>query len=89
MSHLDIRAVVVGQLTRVAPEVDASALKGDVQLRDQIDIDSIDFLNFVIALHEELGVDIPEADYGELSTLDAIVGYLQARLEASEARPVG
>lgn len=89
MSHPDIRAVVVRHLTRVAPEVDASALKPDVPLRDQIDIDSMDFLNVVIAIHEELGVDIPEADYARLSTLDGTVAYLEGKLAAGEPRPVG
>ena len=50
-------------------------------LRDQLDIDSMDFLNFVIALHEELHVDIPEADYPRLQTLDDFVDYLTARAE--------
>jgi acyl carrier protein len=51
-----------------------------VNLREQLDLDSMDALNFVIALHEELGVEIPETDYAKLATMDGIVAYLLARL---------
>jgi acyl carrier protein len=61
MSH-DIRAAVLAAITRIAPEVDPATLKGDERLRQQVDIDSMDFLNMVIDLHRELGVDIPESD---------------------------
>jgi len=74
----EIRAVVLETLAGIAPEVDPAAVLPDVDLRDQLDIDSMDFLNFVIALHERLGVDIPERDYPKLGTLDAIVDYVAA-----------
>jgi acyl carrier protein len=72
----EIRAVVLDTLAGIAPEADPAAVLSDVDLRDQLDIDSMDFLNFVIALHERLGVDIPERDYPKLGTLDAIVDYV-------------
>lgn len=53
-----------------------------MNLRDQLDLDSMDVLNFVVALHQELGVEIPETDYAKLITLDAIVTYRAARLVA-------
>jgi acyl carrier protein len=71
----EIRATVLDTLAGIAPEIDPAAVLPDVDLRDQLDIDSMDFLNFVIALHERLGVDIPERDYPRLGTLDAIVDY--------------
>jgi len=74
----EIRAVVLETLAGIAPEVDPAAVLPDVDLRDELDIDSMDFLNFVIALHERLGVDIPERDYPKLGTLDAIVDYVAA-----------
>ena len=83
MSQPDVRAVVLRHLGRVAPELDPDTLKPDVPLRDQIDVDSMDFLNVVIGLHEELGVDIPEADYGKLGTLEATVAYLEGKLAAT------
>jgi acyl carrier protein len=72
----EIRATVLDTLAGIAPEIDPAAVLPDVDLRDQLDIDSMDFLNFVIALHERLGVDIPERDYPRLGTLDAIVDYV-------------
>ena len=72
----EIRETVLRALGGVAPEADPAALRPDVALRDQLDIDSMDFLNFIIAVHEELGVDIPEADYPRLQTLDDLVAYL-------------
>jgi acyl carrier protein len=75
----EVRGVVVAELGRVAPELDPAALSLDAPLRDQIDLDSMDFLNFVIALHDRLGVDIPEADYSRLSSVRAIVAYVGAK----------
>jgi acyl carrier protein len=74
----EIRATVLATLAEIAPEVDPAAVLPGVDLRDQLDIDSMDFLNFVIALHERLGVDIPERDYPKLATLDTIVDYVAA-----------
>jgi acyl carrier protein len=51
-----------------------------VDLRDQLDIDSMDFLNFAVALNEELGVEIPEADYGKVQTVDRLVEYVGVRI---------
>jgi len=67
---------VLRMLGEVAPEADLTAIKPDVSFRDQLDIDSMDFLNFVIAVHEALHVEIPEADYPKLNTLNACVEYL-------------
>jgi acyl carrier protein len=75
----DIRRAVLAALTRIAPEVDVATLRGNEPLRQQVDIDSMDFLNLIIELHRDLGVDIPEADYGNLTTLDDMVKYLSAR----------
>jgi len=72
----EIRALVIDTLAAIAPEVDFATIASDKPLREQVDIDSFDFLNAIIRLHEKLGVDIPEADYGRLATLDATVDYL-------------
>jgi acyl carrier protein len=82
MKPEDIRATVLRVLGQIAPEADLPTIKADVSLRDQLDIDSMDFLNFLIALDKELHVDIPERDYGQLTTLDACVSYVTARLLA-------
>ncbi len=85
MSTEDIRNTVLQALHRIAPEADLTSLSPDDDLREALDIDSFDFLRFVIALHEALGVDIPETDYPKLTTLNAAVSYLQAAL--APARP--
>ena len=79
MTRDEIRDVVLDVLGAVAPEGDFGRLKPDRPLRDQLDIDSYDFLNVMIQLHERLGIDIPEADYPRLATLEGSVDYLAAR----------
>ena len=80
MTREAIREAVVKALTSVAPEIDPSSLDPDAEFRQEIDLDSMDFLNFVIALHASLNVDVPEADYPQLATLNAAVDYLAKRL---------
>jgi acyl carrier protein len=83
----ELRATALRVLGEIAPEADLAALHGDVGFRDQLDLDSMDVLNFVIAVDEELGVGIPESDYPRLLTLDAFVAYLAERLDGREAAP--
>jgi len=80
MTTDEIRETVLRMLCEVAPEADPAQIRGDIDLRDQLDIDSMDLLNFVISVDEELGVDIPESDYRRFSTLDEFVAYLAGRL---------
>ncbi len=79
MTSDDIKRVVLEVLTRIAPEVDPASIQSGVSFRDQLDLDSMDFLNFVLALHDRLGVDIPEGDYPRLYTLDGAVAYLASK----------
>jgi acyl carrier protein len=72
----EIESTVVRVLSTIAPEADPGQLKQDVNLRDQIDIDSMDFLNFVVALHKQFRVEIPEKDYPLLATIRGCVQYL-------------
>ena len=81
----EIRAVIFDVLGGIAPEVDPAAISPDQPLREQVDIDSFDFLNVIIRLHETLGVDIPEKDYAELLTLNGAVEYLARRIGAGKA----
>ena len=78
----DIRAVVVVELANIAPEVaidEIDEIDADGDLRDEMDIDSMDHLNLMIALHKRLGIAIPEKDYPKLLTLNSAVAYLQAQ----------
>jgi acyl carrier protein len=83
MSKEDIADLVRSALINVAPEVEDQLLDPDADFRDQMDLDSMDFLNFVIALHEASGVDVPERDYPQLASLNGCIEYLAARLEES------
>lgn len=83
-SREEIRNVIFDALGAIAPEVDPAMIAPDRPLREQIDIDSFDFLNFIIRLHETLGIDIPEKDYAELLTLNSAVEYLTRRCAARE-----
>jgi acyl carrier protein len=76
-----IKALVLDQLRNIAPEVDAGELDPSVDLREQIDLDSMDILNLMIAIHEATGVNIPEADYPKMSSLSASIAYLRTRLK--------
>ena len=80
MTPAELRATVLRVLGEIAPEADPAALEPDVSFRSQLDLDSMDVLNFVIGLHATLGVEIPEADYPKLATLDGCVAYLDAAL---------
>jgi len=79
MTSDEVEVTVLRVLGDIAPEADLSSLKRDVSFRDQLDLDSMDVLNFVIALHSALGVEIPEADYPGLATLEGCVQYLVSR----------
>lgn len=77
-----LRASVLQALCTIAPEADPATLRSDVALRDQLDIDSMDALRFVIELKRGVGLDIPEADYPRLVSLDSTTAYLAERLSA-------
>jgi acyl carrier protein len=79
MTEDDIRATVLRVLAEIAPEADAAGIDPDASLRDQLDLDSMDVLNVMIALHEALHVDIPETDYPKLASLRGAVAYLAER----------
>ena len=79
MSDPDIRTVVQEELNNIAPEVDMTTIDPAADLREALDIDSMDFLNFITAIHHRLGIDIPELDYPRLVTLDGAIAYLVAK----------
>ena len=79
MTDDEIRKPVFDTLGGIAPEADFDLLDEDEELREALDIDSMDFLNFITGLHQATGVDIPENDYARLSTLTDIVAYLRQK----------
>lgn len=87
MDRNEIQEAVVAELLRIAPELEPGKLVSARPLRDQVDLDSMDWLNFLVALHETLKVEIPESDYARLGTLDQIVDYLTPRIGACARTP--
>jgi acyl carrier protein len=80
VNEAHIRTVLQEELGNIAPEMDLQKLDPAADLREALDIDSMDFLNFVIAVHHRLGIDIPELDYPKLTTLDGAATYLKSKL---------
>ena len=80
MTREEITQSVLAALTDVAPEIDPAAIRTDLGLRDQTDLDSMDSLNFLIAVHEQLHVDISEADWARLQTIDELVEFITPRV---------
>lgn len=76
MNEQELQAVIFGALRHVAPEADPASLDRDEDLREQLDIDSMDFFNFVLGLNKGTGVEIPERDYPKLTTLAGCAAYL-------------
>ena len=76
MNRDDARRIVCESLRVIAPEADLTALDDAASLRDELDLDSMDFLNFVVGVHDRTGIDIPERDYPRLATLGACVDYV-------------
>lgn len=82
MTEEDLRTLIEQALFDVAPDLMGEEIDPKVTFRDQFDIDSMDFLNFVIGLHEKTGVAIPEPDYPKLESLEKSIEYLSRHLNA-------
>jgi acyl carrier protein len=80
MTREDISEKVRLALAAVAPELGSVSLDPELPIRDQVDLDSMDFLRFVMELHKQVGVDVPEADYGKLASIAGAIEYVAARL---------
>ncbi len=85
MNETEIRVAALTVLKSIAPELEDDELRADRPLRNQVDLDSMDWLNFLLGLHQQLQVEIPETDYAKLVTLDDVVRYLAAKLEAKSS----
>jgi acyl carrier protein len=76
MTREELAKRILDLLTEIAPDVEAATVIPGIDFRDQFDFDSMDTLNFAIALHRELGIEVPEADYAQLASLDKCLAYL-------------
>ncbi|MGZ5988279.1 MAG: acyl carrier protein [Rhizomicrobium sp.] len=75
MNEDQLRALVIAELGNIAPETDAAHIDPDVDLREVLDIDSLDFQNFLAAVNKKTGVNVPERDYAKLATLNSAIAY--------------
>ena len=82
MNSEEARAIFFEELGNIAPEWDPADVDPAEDIRDAMDIDSMDLLNLVIAVHKRLEIDIPESDYSHLTTIDGAVGYIVAKVNA-------
>ena len=76
MTEDQVKQIVIDIINEIAPDEDTSNLKGEVNLRDQMDLDSMDFLDIVMELRKQHGIEVPEADYPRLASLDSCAEYL-------------
>jgi len=73
----ELRRIVLDVLAKFVPEIVEIEVQSTVNFRDQVEMDSLDFLNFVLALEERFGIELPETDYPKLSSLGGCLGYLE------------
>jgi acyl carrier protein len=85
MNEQQLREAVIDALTEVAPDIDPTAIDPDTDLAEQLDIDSMDFLNVIVAINERTGIEVPERDYPKLSTLNDAVAYLEVQAQGASA----
>ncbi len=83
MNADEARKIALAMLLSIAPEVDADELQGSRPLRKQVDLDSMDWLNFLLGIHNRLHVDIPESDYASLRTLTDVVHYVEGHVSTA------
>jgi acyl carrier protein len=89
MTKDEVKSAVLMALRRVAPEFDPGKLDAGKPIRDQADLDSMDFLHFLLEIHTMLGVDIPENAYREVATLDGCIAYIMAHNPQTHSEPAG
>ncbi|HSP58831.1 MAG TPA: acyl carrier protein [Halomonas sp.] len=81
MNREQLRAIVLEELSAIAPDIDITHLDDRARLRDEYDLDSMDALNLLTAVHQRLGVNIPESDYARMQSLQALLDYLEPRMK--------
>ncbi|MEC8330432.1 MAG: acyl carrier protein [Verrucomicrobiota bacterium] len=82
MTEDQVKQIVIDIIREIAPDEDTSDLKGAINLREQMDLDSMDFLDIVMELRKQHGIEVPEADYPELASLDSCANYLTPKFNA-------
>jgi acyl carrier protein len=80
MTKEQIRNTILEIIGQIIPDEDLSGLKGDIPIREQVELDSMDFLDIIMELRKRYGIEVPEDDYMQLATLDGCVAYLDPRM---------
>ena len=86
MTKEDIKQIVLDIISDIAPDEDLTAVKAEVRLRDQLSLDSMDFLDIVMELRKKHGIEVPEADYVKLASLESCADYLLPKFLAKSAK---
>ncbi len=81
MTDNEIKELVLRELSNIAPEIDPAQIDPKINLRDQVDLDSMNVLDLMVAIHDATGIEIPEADYSKILTLNDFVSYLGPRIK--------
>ncbi|TVR86524.1 MAG: acyl carrier protein [Saprospirales bacterium] len=81
MNETEIRQAIFHSLKQIAPDTDPSSLLPDKRIQESLNIDSFDYLQFIVSLDEKFGIDIPEQDYGKITTVRALTNYILTRLQ--------
>ncbi len=82
MTREEISAAIIGIINDILPEGDCSDVDPDKKLRDQLELDSMDFLDIVMELRKKYGIEVPEADYPQLATLNSCINYLEPKMKS-------
>ena len=80
MTKEQIKSTILEIITRIIPDEDLSNLEGDIPIREQVELDSMDFLDIIMELRKRYGIEVPENDYMQLTALDGSVAYLEPRM---------
>ncbi len=81
MTKEEIRSLILEIIAEIVPDEDLSNIKDDISIREQVELDSMDFLDIIMELRKRYGVEVPEDDYKELATLDSSMSYLEPRMK--------
>lgn len=81
MTKEQIKATILEIIAQIIPDEDLSNLKGDIPIREQVELDSMDFLDIIMELRKRYGIEVPESDYVQLATLDGSATYLEPRMK--------
>lgn len=79
MNEDAIKSAIIEAILQIAPEVEAEEIESDANIQRSLEIDSFDFLKILTALHEKLGIEVPESDYAEVDTLNRMTRYFSSR----------